>query len=75
MEHAEPEVDDGIAELFDDGGREEVVPRPLGQVLVAVLGTVVVLAVLTVAVVVAAPGLSDLVTGIAKAAVAAGSRS
>ena len=76
MEHPEPRLDDdGIAELFDEPAREEPPPRPLGQVLVVVLGSIVALAVLAVAVVVATPAIEALVTAIATAVRNAGSGS
>lgn len=68
MEHPEARFDeDGIAELFAGQEREEQRSRPLGQVLVVVLGSIVVLVLLAVAVVVATPGIEGLVTGIATA--------
>ena len=68
MEHPEPRLDDdGIAELFDEPAQEEQQPRPLGQVLVVVLGSIVVLAILAVVVVVATPAIEAVVTGIATA--------
>jgi len=74
MEHPEARLDDdGIAELFDELAREEQRPRPLGQVLVVVLGSIVVLAILAVVVVVATPAIEALVTGIATAVRDAGS--
>jgi hypothetical protein len=68
MEHPEPRLDDdGIAELFDEPAREEQPPRPLAQLLVVVLGSIVALAILAVAVVVATPAIEAIVTGIATA--------
>jgi len=67
MEHPEARLDDDLAALLDEA-REERRPRPLGQVLVVIIGAIVVLAILAVAVVLATPAIEALVTAIATAA-------
>ena len=76
MEHPGAELDeDGIGALLDGAERDEPRQRTLWQVLVVVLGWAVVLVILCVALVVAAPAIEALVVGIAKAVAAAGSAS
>lgn len=68
MEHPEArQGDDGIAALFEEQAREEQLPRPLGQVLIVIVGSIVVLAILAAVIVVATPAIEGLVTGIATA--------
>ncbi|MGN6327248.1 hypothetical protein [Pseudolysinimonas sp.] len=62
MEHPGPRLDeDGIAELFDGREQEQRVPRPLLMVLVAVVGTAVVLALIAVLLVQVLPPLAEFV--------------
>lgn len=76
MELAEVELaEDGVRALFDGAEREAPRQRALWQVLVVVLGWAVVLVILCVALLVAAPAIEALVIGIARAVVAAGSAS